>query len=304
MARPPSAPAGITVTEGVATGNSQVSLSVSWSAPADNGSPITGYRVAAACASGEPVVTQVTTTTATLALPCAAGGRVTVQVTAANAAGTGATGSASISVKGAPPAPTQPPVTTTTTTQAPPPPLPTTTTEPPPPPPPTTQEPPPPPPKPAAGATVITGGSAADFTATLSLAAPADWRTYGVSCAVVNLTYPTTGGPIPCTSTTGTVGLTNGNNRLVVRVAAADGSQVDSAPYTIFFRPFIEPPPDCGPYVTCQIPASVQTSPAERELPQTTMAAAGIGLLLTALVVRATGRPRRRPDTFEPDETP
>lgn len=95
----PAAPGGVTGSYVSHSGTSSVTISVSWTAPADGGSPITGYRVTP---SGGSTVT-VTGTSTQVTVPCSGslcttGGSVSVSVAAVNGVGPGPaeTGSASI----------------------------------------------------------------------------------------------------------------------------------------------------------------------------------------------------------------
>ncbi|OLR95452.1 NHL repeat-containing protein [Actinokineospora bangkokensis] len=288
-ARVPGAPAGVTATEVSWSTRTTVSVSTTWTAPASNGSPITGYRVKAQCEGGAYSLQDTVGTSLVLAVECSEGGRVTVTVVASNAVGSGPAGSASVALSGGG---GNPPVTT-----QPPPPPPVTTTEPPPPPPPTTTTEPPLPAMPTPGATVITGSvRGADVTERLlKLEPPADWASFPGTCVVRNSSagYDT---PIGCADTSATIYGEYGANVVTVVATAADGRTSVSKAHTFTVRE----PVGCSPS-PCQIPASyeepVSSSPTTSEATRTTMAAAGVGLLLTAVVVRATGR--RREDTAD-----
>jgi hypothetical protein len=277
-----------------ARGADELSLTVSWGAPADNGERITGYTVVATGDFAGGSRTATTTGTSTrLAIPCAGstfcdGGRVAVAVTAANRNGSGAAGTGSWTVppQGGGPTtePTTPPANppgtqpTTTTTVPPPPP---TTTEPPPPPP-TTEEPPPPAPVPAAGATVIVGSSAPngqiDNTRRLTLSPPGDWAGHDGRCEVVNTTQGYTTA-IACSAGSVDVYVEMGSNRFVVRAHARDGSRsVDSASRAV------QGPrePMCGKYACVAGDKIVDLSPTAQPV-RFGQAGAGVGLLVIAL---------------------
>jgi hypothetical protein len=103
VATAPGAPTGVVARSG------QGSIVVSWSAPADNGSPITSYVVTAkgpdGKAAGAPVTTGGKTTTATLT-GLTSGTTYTVSVIARNAAGDSAPGTATGTPSGVPSPPT------------------------------------------------------------------------------------------------------------------------------------------------------------------------------------------------------
>ena len=289
--RPPGAPPGVTVMLGARSAG-ELNLTVSWSAPADNGDRISGYTVVATGSFDGGSRTATTAGTSTgLTIPCAGstfcdGGRLDVTVTAANRNGTSAAGTGSWTVPPQGGSPTTGP-TQTTTTVAPPPPT-TTTTEPPPPPPTTTTtEPPPPPPAtvPSAGATVITGSTAPngqiDNLRRLTLSPPGDWASHDGPCEVVNTTQGYSTG-IPCSAGSVDVYVETGSNRFVVRAHARDGSRsVESAARGV--RGPKEPM--CGQYVCVAGDKIVDLSPTAQPV-RFGQAGAGVGLLVIALLLR------------------
>ncbi|MGQ0839624.1 hypothetical protein [Actinokineospora sp.] len=281
----PGRPPGVSVSL-VSRDASAVVVTVNWGASADNGAPITGYAVAATGGfAGSTLFKQVTGTSTQFSIPCAGSqfclnGRLDVTVTATSQAGAGTAGTAAWSVPPAGGTTTvaPPPVTTT-------PPPPVTTTAPPPPPVTTTPPPPPPPPPPAsvptAGAVVITGVAPGSYERRLTLTPPADWAGHDGACEVVNKTWDYTES-ISCSATSVTISVDEGGNQIVVRAHARDGSRsVDSAPRSVLQRPETEP---CPGGRICQQPR------VANELSSGPMVGVGIGLLATALLLRAGGR--------------
>lgn len=287
----PSAPPGVTVMLAGRTAT-ELTATISWGTPADNGSRITSYTVVASGDfTGGSQSTQTSGMTVQLTFPCADtgfcdSGRLDVAVTATNRAGRGATGTASWNVpppQQQPSGTTPPPPTTTTTTQPPAPP-PTTTTTPPPPPPTTTQPPPPPPSLPTAGATVIgsvLSGGRQDYSRTMALAPPPDWANHDGRCELVNTTqgYAVT---IACSATSATIGVEEGSNRLVVRAHASDGRSVDSAPKSVLGPR----EPQCGKYACFNAGKILELSPVDRPV-RFGQAGAGLGLLVIAVLLYA-----------------
>lgn len=101
--QPPAAPTGLTAT----AGDGQVSLS--WTAPSDNGSPITGYSIYRGTSSNGQGASPVGTTTATNTIDTGltAGTTYYYKVSATNAGGEGpSSGEANATVTGVPAAPT------------------------------------------------------------------------------------------------------------------------------------------------------------------------------------------------------
>ncbi|MEU4745192.1 hypothetical protein AB0G02_32675, partial [Actinosynnema sp. NPDC023658] len=283
----PGRPAGVTVTQRSNNGTSVV-VSVSWSAVADGGEPVTGYTVTGTGGfSGGSQETRVAGTSAELVLPCAgttfcAGGKVDVAVAAYNRFGAGDPGTASWTVRpAAAPTTTQAPAPVTTTTTKPPqPPDPTTTTT-------TTTTVPPPPALPQAGAIVIStvGVGANRYQKKVTTAPPADWASHTGSCEVVNTTYGTSA-PIPCAGGTVTIDVDLGSNVLLVRAYAASGSgSVDSQSKTVVVR---EPIENCGTGRTC-LPNSLPSTEEDNRL-----VGGGIGLLATAWLLTLRNRRARR----------
>ncbi len=286
----PGSPPGVSVSL-VSRDATAIAVTVSWGAAVANGSPVTGYTAVASGRFAAGTVTkQVIGTSTQMSFPCAGSqfcqnGRLDVSVTAANAAGSGQAGAATWAV---PITPTTTPPTTTNpplTTNPPPttnPPVPTTTTTVPPPPPP----PPPPPALPAAGATVITAVSGGrTYVRTVSMAPPSGWAGHDGPCELVNKTQGYSE-PISCAATSGTINVEEGPNSIVVRAfARGDTSRsVDSAAKPVFFPIRQEPCPDGR---ACEIP---RMEPASNEVSSGPMAGAGVGLLLTALLITLTGR--------------
>ncbi|MFI7672792.1 hypothetical protein [Actinophytocola sp. NPDC049390] len=287
----PGAPPGVTVMLAERTGT-ELTATVSWGTPADNGSAVTSYTVVASGDfTGGSQSTRTTETTVRLTFPCAGttfcdNGSLDVAVTATNRAGRGATGTAAWTV----PPPQQQPTTTTTR-----PPVPTTTTNPPAPPttttqpPTTTTTPPPPPPPPppslpSAGASVIgtvLSGGRQDYTRTMALNPPSDWATHNGRCELVNTThgYAVT---IACSATSAEIAVEQGGNRLVVRAHASDGRSVDSAPKSV---PGPREPM-CGKYLCFGTGKIVELSPVERPI-RFGQAGAGLGLLVIAVFLYA-----------------
>lgn len=288
----PSAPPGVTVMLAGRTAT-ELTATVSWGTPADNGSRITSYTiVASGDFTGGSQSTQTSGMTVQLTFPCTDNGfcdsgRLDIAVTATNRAGRGATGTASWNVPppgqqptGTTPPPTQAPTTTTTT--EPPAPPPTTTT--PPAPPPTTTQPPPPPSLPSAGASIIgtvLSGGRQDYSRTLALNPPADWASHDGRCEFVNTTqgYTVT---IACSATSASIGVEEGSNRLVVRAHASDGRSVDSAPKSV---PGPREP-QCGKYACFSTGKILELSPVDRPV-RFGQAGAGLGLLVIAVLLYA-----------------
>lgn len=112
VAGAPGAPGGVSASLAGRSGD-QLTVPVSWSRPADNGSPVTGLTVQY---SGGGVSGQVTTTgtSVTLTIGCAgrqlctSGGTLNVSVTATNGVGSGPAGTATVSVPAPPPPPPAP----------------------------------------------------------------------------------------------------------------------------------------------------------------------------------------------------
>jgi hypothetical protein len=287
----PAGPTGVKVTQGGNDGKSVV-VTVSWAAVPDGGEPITGYSVKATGAfSGGSKEIQVSGTSAELTLTCmgtfCTSGKLDVAVSAYNRFGSGAAGTASLTVR-----PASGPTTTTTTTPPPAPTTTTTTTPPPPPPTTTTTTPPPPPPPslPTAGAVVITSfGATGDmFTKRVNMAPPADWASHNGACEVVNVTWDYVE-PIACSATSATIMVDVGPNRILVRAYAATGTGVvESAIRSVSVRDT----ETCGGRV-CQ-PRSV---PAAAEGEQ--LVGGGIGLLATAWLLTLRNRRNRRGESEE-----
>jgi hypothetical protein len=284
----PGAPPGVTVMLAERTA-SELTVTVSWGTPADNGSAITSYSVVASGDfTGGSQSTQTAEMSVRLTFPCAGttfcdNGRLDVAVTAANRSGRGATGTATWNVPPPQQQPTttttQPPAPTTTTTTNPPAPPPTTTT---------TQEPPPPPPPPpslpSAGAAVIGGvlsGGRLDYTRTMALNPPSDWANHNGSCELVNTTYGYATA-IACSATSAEIAVETGSNRLVVRAHASDGRSVDSAPKSV---PGPREP-TCGKYACFSTGKILELSPVERPI-RFGQAGAGLGLLVIAVLLYA-----------------
>lgn len=297
----PAAPTGVTVTLGART-SSEVTATVSWGKPDDNGETITGYTVTATGGfSGGSKESQTTGTSATLTFPCSGttfcsgGGQVQVAVTALNRVGESGAGTKTLTVPaqtGNTSTPADPPPNTPPPTQDPPPNTPPATEEPPPP----TQEPPPPPPPatvPAAGAVVITsitGATGISYTRTVNMSPPGDWASHDGACQVVNRTYGAIVN-IACGATSATIDVDTGTNSIVVRATARDGSQsVDSAVKTV--RGPKEP--TCGKYACFGSGKIVELTPTEKRV-DFGQAGAGLGLLVIAVLLRVTG-PRRKED--------
>jgi hypothetical protein len=287
----PGQPAGITAAQ-VGRTDTQVTLRISWTAPADT-TAVAGYTITANGASKQTGGTSDELTFDCGAI-CATGGPVDIQVAAysATAVGTAAVTTWTLPAR---PAPTTTPPLVTTTTQRPttttPPPVTTTTT---PPPPPTTTT-PPPPQLPSAGAAIITGatGVLTSYQRTLSLAPPADWAGHSGSCEVVNRTWGDSGQPIACSATSVQVYVEDGTNSFVVRAHAPDGSgYVDSAARSVFKR-IQEPNPCDNQRPPCQIPRAIESEPAAQEAQTGVMVGAGLGLLLTSALLRARRREER-----------
>jgi sugar lactone lactonase YvrE len=291
----PGRPGVLAVTKKSADASALVAT-ISWSAPPDNGEPITGYAVKATGAfTGGTKSTQVTTRTADLSFPCAGStfcttGKLDVSVTAQNQHGAGVAAVTSWTVPAAPPVPTtttEPPPVATTTTE--PPPVPTTTQ-----PPPTTTTEPPPPSLPGAGAVVISSITGTGLVSRrVNLAPPSDWAGHNGACEVVNLTYGTST-PIACSVTAATIEVDIGSNRIVVRAhAATGGGSVDSAARSVAVRD----PDECPPGSRTCVPRSVPASGSE----PAPMGAGGIGLLATAFLLHLRAR---REDTPTEENDP
>ncbi|UVS77768.1 hypothetical protein [Actinokineospora sp. UTMC 2448] len=289
VAAAPGQPAGITVSLANRT-DTQVTLRIGWSAPAEDG--IAGYTITAT-AAGDSATKQSAGTSDELTLDCkalcAAGGPIEIQVAAytGSAVGTPGVTTWNLPARSAPPTTTAaPPPRSTTTTPPPPPP---TTTQPPPPPTTTTTttQAPPPASVPTAGATVITGVSGVNYQRTVAMAPPADWANHDGTCEVVNRTYGYTT-PIACSATSAVISIEEGSNSIVVRAHARDGSRsVDSAARAVFKR--IDEP-TCRPGTRiCERPR-VATAPAEETAGTGVMVAAGIGLLITSALLRVRRR--------------
>lgn len=101
----PGAPTSVAGTANGSASDDSVSVSITWAAPPDNGSPITGYTVSATDNTGTHTI-QATGTNASYVAHCGDGlpycnpGSVNVSVVAHNANGAGAAGNASISFAG------------------------------------------------------------------------------------------------------------------------------------------------------------------------------------------------------------
>ncbi|MGW5052381.1 hypothetical protein [Actinokineospora sp. NPDC004072] len=282
----PGQPAGITVALADRS-DTQVTLLISWSAPAEEG--IAGYTITANSAGGS-ATKQTGGTTDQITLDCgamcAAGGPIEIQVAAYTSAAVGSPGVTTWNLPAR-----SVPVTTTAappprTTTAPPPP-PTTTQPPPPPTTTTTTTQPPPATVPSAGATVITGvANAGLYERTITMAPPPDWANHDGTCEVVNRTYGYTTA-IACSATSAVISIEEGSNSIVVRAHARDGSQsVDSAARAVFKR--IDEP-TCRPGVRCELPR-VASAPAQESAGTEIMVAAGIGLLITSALLRVRRR--------------
>lgn len=288
----PGVPPGVTVSL-VGRTAADVTVAISWGAATANGSPVTGYSVVGTGSfTGGSKSAQAAGTSTQLTLPCAGtqfcqNGRLDVAVTAVSQAGQGAAGSTTWAVPPAAttnPPPPPPPATTV--------PSPPATTNPPPPPPTTTQPPPPPPPSlPTAGAVVITGHSGTGFTRRLTLAPPADWANHNGTCEVVNTTWDYTT-PIACSATSASISIDEGPNSIVVRAhAASGGGSVDSAPRAI--RMLVQEP--CPGGRTCQQP-KVASDQGSTEISSGSMTGAGLGLIVTAVLLRVGVRRREDED--------
>ncbi|MBB4905349.1 fibronectin type III domain-containing protein [Actinophytocola algeriensis] len=285
----PGAPPGITAMLG-SRSDTELTTTVSWGVPTENGGPITSYTVVVSGDfTGGSQTTQTTETSARLTVPCADStfcdnGRLDITVTATNRAGRGTAGTGSWNVPPRqsqpttqPPAPTttNPTPTNPTTTN----PAPTTTNPPAPPPPP---DPPPPPSMPAAGAVIIGTVTAPngqqDYTRLVALSPPGDWASHNGSCQLVNTTQGYSVA-IACSATSAQIGVEEGSNRLVVRAHASDGSQsVDSAAKTV--RGPREP--TCGKYACFGTGKIVELSPVAKPI-DFGQAGAGLGLLVIAV---------------------
>ncbi|WP_326922121.1 fibronectin type III domain-containing protein [Actinophytocola sp.] len=265
-------------------GATDLTVTISWGTPADNGEPITGYTVEATGGFNGGSRRATTTGTSTqLSFPCAgstfcANGRLDVSVTATNRAGTGPAGNATWNVPLAPP----PAPTTTTNPPPPPPPPPTTTTTTPPPPPP-----PPPATVPTEGAVVISSISNVDpFTRRLNLAPPADWANHDGTCTAINTTVGDDV-PISCSASSVEMSVDVGINRFVIRATARDGSRsVVSAARSVSVR---DPEPTCGKYACLRANNVVELSPTQKSI-QYGPAGAGLGLLALAFLLRVRRR--------------
>jgi hypothetical protein len=273
--------------------DTELTATVSWGTPTENGGPVTSYTVVASGDfAGGSRTAQTTETSVAMTFPCADStfcdnGRLDLTVTATNRAGRGAAGTGSWNVPPRQSQPTTQPTQTTQPTTQPPTPTTTTTTNPPEPPPQTTTEPPPPPPSmPTAGAVVIgtvtAPNGAQDYSRLVSLNPPSDWANHNGRCQLVNTTqgYSVT---IACSATSAEIGVEEGNNRLVVRAQASDGSQsVDSAAKTV--RGPREPM--CGKYACFGAGKILELSPVEKPV-DFGQAGAGLGLLVIAVLLYA-----------------
>ena len=139
---------------------------------------------------------------------------------------------------------------------------------------------------PTAGAviigTVTAPGGQMDYSRLVALSPPGDWANHNGRCELVNTTqgYSTT---IACSATSAEIGVEQGNNRLVVRAHASDGSQsVESAAKTV--RGPREPM--CGKYVCFGTGKIVELSPVEKPI-SFGQAGTGLGLLVIAVLLYA-----------------
>ncbi|UCN16629.1 fibronectin type III domain-containing protein [Cellulomonas iranensis] len=263
-----------------------LTVDVTWSAPADNGSPLTGYDVAWS-GGGTGGSTTTGGTGATLSVSCAgqplctAGGTLTVSVTPSNGVGAGPAASAAVAVAA------------------------------------------PPPPPPANGDRVVGWVSAGTpgrgdrgVPMNAELTPPASWANHPGGCTLV-VTYVTTSTqPVPCTGGSVHLGsFEGGGGQVTVAVRAENvaGGSVTSAAVT-------ERVPNrnewayCDPTTgICTLPVSVpgDTDVVVVPLPWTPrlpvgperppLAAAGAGLLLAAGALRAA-RLRTRPAAAATDD--
>ena len=142
---------------------------------------------------------------------------------------------------------------------------------------------------PTAGATVIASVTRVDqYTRAVRTSPPADWASHDGTCQVVNLTFGGTTS-IPCSGATVNIYVDIGNNRIVVRAHARDGSRsVDSAPHSFNVR---DEEPMCGQHKCLRSGNLVQLSPTKQTDPAGP-AGAGLGLLAFAVVLRIGGRKR------------
>lgn len=293
----PGAPPGVTVMLSGRTAD-ELTATISWGKPVENGGPVTGYDVVATGEfTGGSRGTRTAATSVSLSFPCAGSmfcvnGRLEVSVTATNRAGSGAPGTRTWNVPPQPSGPTSPPPAPTSTAPQPPPQQPPPQ-QPPPQPPPQPTEPPPPPPPPApvpsAGAVVITGSSAPngiyDSLRRITMSPPGDWARHDGRCEVVNVTQGYTTA-IACSATSAQIHTEMGPNRIVVRAHARDGSRsVDSA-----VRSVLGPrEPMCGKYLCLAGDQVVELSPTERSVP-VGQVGTGLGLLALAVLLRVAGR--------------
>jgi hypothetical protein len=294
----PGAPPGVSVSL-ASRNSSELSVTVSWDAAADNGEKVTGYTVSASGGfTGGTRSTQTTGTSAQLSFPCAgttfcANGQLDVAVTALNRVGESAAGTQSWAVPAQGQPTTNPPPNTPSPTVDPPP-----TNNPPPteePPPYTPPPPPPPATVPTAGAVVITGitasGGNIDYVRRVTMNPPADWASHDGTCQVINLTFGYTD-TIACGATTADIGVETGSNRIVVRATARDGSRsVDSAARSV------QGPrePMCGKVYCVGGNNIVELTPTSKPV-DFGQAGAGLGLLVIAVLIRLVGRPAREND--------
>jgi hypothetical protein len=292
----------VTVTLGTRS-VSEVTATVSWGKPEDNGETITGYTVVGTGGfTGGSRETQTTGTSATLAFPCSgttfcSGGQATVEVTALNRVGESAPGTRTWTVPaqtGSTSTPTDPPPNTPPPTEPPPnnPPTqdPTPTQDPPPPPPPVTV--------PTAGAVVIAstsapGGNTAYYRQVVT-SPPGDWASHDGTCQVVNTTY-SYNVLIPCSGGTVDISVEEGRNNIVVRATARDGSRsVDSAARSVTGPR----EPQCGPKKCFSSGKIVELTPTGKQV-DFGQAGTGLGLLVIAVLLRVTGTGRRSKDDEE-----